>query len=206
MRFIEKLSIALLILSNAAILSSAAVLAEPGRFMVIAGGTSAPLGAVQFCQMHASDCRPQDKKALVVKLTPAIWTELNAINDRVNKDVKPETDMAHYGKPEFWTYPVDGKGDCEEYALEKQKLLREAGWPSSALLITVVKDRDNEGHAVLTVRTDKGDLILDNQLDAILPWYSTPYRFVKRQETVNPQKWASINDDRVTTVASIARR
>jgi hypothetical protein len=31
------------------------------------------------------------------------------------------------------------------------------GWPESKLLITVVRDENNEGHAVLTVRTDEGD-------------------------------------------------
>ena len=37
------------------------------------------------------------------------------------------------------------------------------GWPESKLLITVVRDENNEGHAVLTVRTDEGDFILDNR-------------------------------------------
>ena len=44
--------------------------------------------------------------------------------------------------------------------LEKQRVLQKRGWPKSALLITVVKDTNNAGHAVLTVRTDQGDIIL----------------------------------------------
>ncbi len=49
--------------------------------------------------------------------------------------------------------------------LLKRRLLIRAGWPREALLITVVRDRKDEGHAVLTVKTDRGEFILDNQVD-----------------------------------------
>ena len=81
----------------------------------------------------------------------------------------------------------------------------DAGWPKSALLITVAKDVDNAGHAVLTVRTDHGDMILDNQIKAVLPWYSTPYRYIKRQSANSPVNWTGISDTRVTTVSSVSR-
>ncbi len=48
----------------------------------------------------------------------------------------------------------DGYGDCEDYALLKRKMLMQAGWPREALLMTVVRDKKGEGHAVLTVKTD----------------------------------------------------
>jgi predicted transglutaminase-like cysteine proteinase len=114
------------------------------------------------------------------------------------------TDADLFRKEEYWTYPVDGYGDCEEYVLEKQRVLIEAGWPKSALLITVAKDIQNGGHAVLTVRTDHGDMILDNQIEAVLPWYSTPYRYIKRQSASSPVKWTGISDTRVTTVSSVS--
>ena len=117
--------------------------------------------------------------------------------------IRPVTDAELFGVEEYWTYPTDGAGDCEEYVLEKQRVLESRGWPRSALLITVVKDTNNSGHAVLTVRTDKGDVILDNQIEAVLPWYSAPYRFVKRQSSSNPARWAAISDLRVSTVASL---
>ncbi len=71
--------------------------------------------------------------------------------------------MEHWGVVERWSYPDDGKGDCEDYVLLKRRMLMQAGWPREALLITVVRDKKGEGHAVLTVKTDKGDFILDNQ-------------------------------------------
>jgi len=65
--------------------------------------------------------------------------------------------------------------------LQKRKMLLQAGWPREALLITVVRDKAGDGHAILTVKTDRGEYVLDNQTDAILLWSDTGYRFVKRQ-------------------------
>jgi len=40
---------------------------------------------------------------------------------------------------------------------------------------------DGEGHAVLTVRNDQGDLVHDNLRKAVLPWHGSRYRYLKRQ-------------------------
>ena len=42
--------------------------------------------------------------------------------------------------------------------------------------------------------TDKGDYVLDNQNEDILPWWKTGYRFVKRQSQSNPNVWVSLGD------------
>ena len=47
--------------------------------------------------------------------------------------------------------------------------------------MTVVIDEKGEGHAVLTLITSRGDLILDNKTNAVLPWTQTGYTFVKRE-------------------------
>lgn len=177
--------------------------AETGRFMNIRGAASMPVGHQVFCNEHPDECRANRGAPVVVKLTKGLWNELLAVNVSVNRKIRPFTDAELYGVEEYWTYPQNSAGDCEEYVLEKQRELISRGWPRSALLITVVKDQNNAGHAVLTVRTDKGDIILDNQLEVVLPWYSTPYRFVKRQSAKNPANWARISDTRVNTVASI---
>lgn len=175
-----------------------------GRFMTISGGARAPVGHTGFCSENPSACRGGTNKPVVVKLDRSRWNELLAVNAEVNERVRPVTDIELFGVEEYWTYPDRGAGDCEEYVLEKQRVLKARGWPESALLITVVKDTNNAGHAVLTVRTDQGDIILDNQMEAVLPWYSAPYRFVKRQSSTNPARWAAISDERVSTVASIS--
>lgn len=179
--------------------------ADPGRFMDMNAPVKAPIGHKQFCRDNGWACPNESYKAVVVKLDEARWNQLIAINADVNRRVRPMTDDDLFGKVEHWSYPVNGYGDCEEYVLEKQRVLIEAGWPKSALLITVAKDMDNAGHAVLTVRTDHGDMILDNQIEAVLPWYSTPYRYIKRQSARSPVQWTGISDTRVTTVSSVSR-
>jgi len=156
------------------------------------GDTLPPLGYVIFCQLHKPDCRPKGPFADRSQLTPARLSELKQVNDQVNTTVVPMTDLEHYGKIDWWTYPVDGKGDCEDYVLEKRRQLIARGWPESTLLITVVRDENNEGHAILTVRTDKGDLILDNKRRDIMRWSDTPYIFIKEQSQRNPLLWVSL--------------
>ena len=104
------------------------------------------------------------------------------------------TDMDHWGVVERWNYPDDGYGDCEDYVLAKRKMLMQQGWPREALLITVVRDQHGDGHAILTVKTDKGEFILDNQTNDILLWSDTGYRFVKRQSQSDPNVWIALGD------------
>lgn len=190
-------------LAATVILASAAANAAPARYMTMGNSVKAPLGHVQFCNDNKSACRTKTSSPVVVRLTEARWNELIKLNEKINKSIRPITDKELYGRAEYWTYVKNGAGDCEEYVLEKQRALIKAGWPSSALLITVVKDNQNAGHAVLTVRTDQGDVILDNQIEAVLPWYSTPYRYIKRQSPKDYAKWTGISDDRVTVVGSL---
>src|ERR1043165_6063407 len=143
--------------------------------------TRPPIGWVEFCAEHPVECRVTPSTPRDVVLSNKAWTDLSRINKWVNDNVKPMTDLEHWGVVEKWSYPDDGYGDCEDYVLLKRRMLTEAGWPREALLITVVRDKKGEGHAVLTVKTDKGEFVLDNQEERILAWTETGYRFVKRQ-------------------------
>src|SRR5204862_2267490 len=120
------------------------------------------------------------------------WNDLVHVNNWVNEHIQPLTDLEHWGVVERWSYPDDGYGDCEDYVLLKRRMLMQAGWPRQALLITVVRDLKGEGHAILTVKTDKGEFILDNEQDRILLWSETDYRFVKRQSQTDPNVWVSL--------------
>ena len=82
-------------------------------------------------------------------------------------------------------------------------MLNESGIPLGDLLITVVRQMNGEGHAVLTVRTDRGDYVLDNLEQRIKPWNETNYDYLKRQAANNTGAWVSINDDRQVLVGSI---
>ncbi len=189
------------------VLFSCAILASGGAFaaeklMVIRGAAAPPVGYVQFCQTYPADCRPPKDINQVVTLTQAVWSQLNQVNTAVNTAVLPATDLEIYGVLEHWDYPKLA-GDCEDYVLEKRRDLIRAGWPESSLLITVVRDETGGGHAVLTVRTNRGDVILDNKTDKILVWADTPYTYLKRQSSKDPNAWDLIEDSRTSLVGSL---
>ena len=190
-------------LAASSIVSSLAgiVPATAGASMDMRGSTTPPVGFVQFCREHLADCAGTGS-GVRVPLSKARWDELVAINALVNRTVEPVTDEELYGVAEYWTYPTRGKGDCEDYVLQKRKMLIERGWPVASLLITVVRDTKNQGHAVLTVVTDRGDYVLDNQQQQVLPWGQTDYRYIKRQAQFDVTRWESIEDRRTDTVAS----
>jgi predicted transglutaminase-like cysteine proteinase len=176
---------------------------EPPLYVEVTEVARAPIGWVEFCASNPGECATIPSTPRDVVLTPKAFKDLASVNRYVNESVKPLTDLEHWGTIEKWSYPDDGYGDCEDYVLLKRRLLIRAGWPREALLITVVRDRKDEGHAVLTVKTDRGEFILDNQAEAILPWFETGYRFVKRQSQKDPNVWVSLGDPRPapTTVA-----
>jgi predicted transglutaminase-like cysteine proteinase len=167
--------------------------------------TRPPIGWVEFCAEHASECKVAPSEPRNVVLTLRLWRELARINQTVNADIKPMTDLEHYGVVEKWAYPDDGYGDCEDYVLLKRRMLMEAGWPREALLITVVRETSGDGHAVLTVKTDRGDLVLDNQNEAIVLWSESGYRFVKRQSQSDPNVWVSLGDPRPSAATATSR-
>lgn len=168
------------------------------------GEARPPIGYVGFCMRYSAECvRKSDARP--IKLDAAMWALLKSVNQDVNRRIEAVTDKEHWGVPERWDLPFDGKGDCEDYALLKQKLLIEKGLPSGALLMTVVIDHEGAGHAVLTAVTDRGDFILDNQEETILPWLDTGYRFVKRQSMQDPNVWNAIGGPARDPVATAAK-
>jgi predicted transglutaminase-like cysteine proteinase len=146
-----------------------------------------------FCEEHPLECTADLTEPLKIRLTQQIWRKIVSINSRVNATVRPLTDDDHWGVPDRWDYPTDGFGDCEDYQLLKRRLLVEAGIPRRAMLMTVVIDEKGEGHAVLMVRTDRGDFVLDNKTHSVLPWDRTGYVFVKR-EGQHGRDWTSFGE------------
>jgi predicted transglutaminase-like cysteine proteinase len=173
---------------------------------VSVGQTSRPpIGWVEFCTENAKECATTASAPRDVVLTPKARKDLIKVNKWVNDTIQPVTDLDQWGVVERWSYPDTGRGDCEDYVLLKRRMLIQAGWPREALLITVVRDKKGEGHAVLTVKTDKGDFILDNQEERVLLWSNTGYRFVKRQSQSDPNVWVALGDPRPATATATAR-
>jgi predicted transglutaminase-like cysteine proteinase len=159
---------------------------------LITTDTLPPIGWVQFCGDEPKECNVPALGARAATLDDKRWKQLVRVNREVNDAIDPISDLEHWGTLEKWSFPTDGKGDCEDYVLEKRKRLVDAGWPRQSLLVTVVRDKKGDGHAVLTVKTDRGDFILDNQEAKVKAWTDTGYKFVKRQSEQHPNKWVSL--------------
>ncbi len=169
--------------------------------MSVGARTSQPIGHYEFCKDMPDECGAT-AAVRPVQLTPARWNELVTVNSRVNARIKPVPDLEIWGRAEVWSFP-DGVGDCEDYVLLKRRLLIHYGWPASSLLITVVRQVNGDGHAVLTARTDRGDYVLDNLETSVALWTHTPYQFVKRVSETDAGQWVSISDDRPMLVGSV---
>ncbi|WP_417308694.1 transglutaminase-like cysteine peptidase [Devosia sp.] len=163
--------------------------------------TSIPVGHSEFCKSHRSECGPNRDPVAAMVLTDQRWQELQQINSVINMAVIPVTDLDYYKVSEYWAYP-QGYGDCEDFVLAKRQALIAAGWNPSTLLITVVRERNGNGHAVLMVRTDRGDLVLDNQDGRVLLWNQTPYEYLKRQSQASAGQWVDILADNQVYVAA----
>lgn len=110
---------------------------------------------------------------------------VNTLNRDVNREVQKANDFDLYGLLEFWSLPrvIDGKmyGDCEDYALEKRRRLLAAGVPAEAMSMAVAVTARGESHAVLLVRFESGDWVLDNLTPWATPWGDLNYRWIERQ-------------------------
>lgn len=93
--------------------------------------------------------------------------QLQGINAFVNK----QPYLADPDSQDLWITPrwfLNGKGDCEEYALTKYVSLRRLGFSPERLRVAVVRNvPKHEFHAVIAVYLDDDILILDNRTDDI---------------------------------------
>jgi predicted transglutaminase-like cysteine proteinase len=182
--------------AHAANVALASAPMERPTYLSVEDVTRPPIGWIEFCAENHDECAGTPGKARDVVLTASAWQDLVRVNRWVNDRIKPMSDTVHWGVVERWSYPDDGYGDCEDYVLLKRRMLIDAGWPRGALLITVVRDQKDEGHAVLTVKTDRGEFILDNKHSKMLPWIETGYHFVKRQSQSDQNVWVGLGDRR----------
>lgn len=145
----------------------------------------------EFCSRFPAECAVDTRESSSIILTADVWQTIARINREVNTAIKPLTDHDQWRVVDSWDFPTTGYGDCEDYQLLKRQRLVAAGLPKRALRMTVVLDELNEGHAVLKVMTDRGDFVLDNKTNAILPWDRTGYVYIKR-EGQDGTAWVSL--------------
>ena len=167
--------------------------------------TRVPYGWADLCGRQPQECRVDVLDPADLRLTERTAKILEAINAKVNAEIVPVSNLDHWGTTlDHWDYPADGKGDCKIYALWKRKLLMDIGFPRQALLMTIVRDLEGNGHTILTVKTDHGDFVLDNMVGEIRAWDATGYTYVKRQSQADPNVWVSIIPQSSQAVAGLA--
>ncbi|MGZ3304368.1 MAG: transglutaminase-like cysteine peptidase [Asticcacaulis sp.] len=120
---------------------------------------------------------------------------VRSVNDEVNRIMRGATDEQVYHIADYWNAPdlVPGvRGDCEDYALEKRRLLIQHGIPAAALSIAIVKTRLGDDHAVLIVSSQQGDFVLDNLQYDVRSWRRTGYDWISRQGPGDELGWVSL--------------
>ncbi len=173
---LKKLSFAL-----AAVLALDATVAPS----VLAAGKNAPLGYQLLClkNPNALECKGGGKAQ--ISITTDVMATLKRVNSQVNRSIKPKYDTSGV---DVWTANASA-GDCEDYVLTKRRALVKAGIPASSLRIAYVKTRKGEDHAILVIKTNGKDLVLDNLTATIKPLSQTGYRVVS-MSGANPRRWS----------------
>ncbi|GGE00983.1 hypothetical protein GCM10011390_19790 [Aureimonas endophytica] len=151
--------------------------------------TLAPFAHVMFCKRNPADCQADGRGDVSVQATPQALQTIRAINGEVNRAIRAVNDPPG-PLGDVWTL-APKKGDCDDYAVTKRHRLIAAGIPVAALRLVVARTRSGEGHAVVLVRTNDGDLVLDNRTSKIRPWGETDLTLMKLQSGEDPRRWVA---------------
>jgi predicted transglutaminase-like cysteine proteinase len=158
------------------------MIAMAGSVAPAAARSKAPLGYQLMCLRTPAEC--QGGGASQVKANSNIMATLKSVNTRVNNAITPRNDQG----ADVWNANAT-VGDCEDYVLAKRRALIKAGLPASSLRIAYVKTKRGEGHAILVVKTSKGDYVLDNLNRSVRPLSQSGYRIVS-MSGANPGNWS----------------
>ncbi|MBB3595728.1 putative transglutaminase-like cysteine proteinase [Rhizobium sp. BK529] len=157
------------------------------KYIQVRKRTMAPFAHVMFCARQPQECEAKGGAA-VVALSTYADKQLRAVNASVNRSIVPRNDASGKVSDDVWEVNVKS-GDCEDFALTKRDHLIAMGWSSKALRIAVARTPYGEGHAVLVVKTNVGDLVLDNRTNAIKTWDKTDLNWVMIQSADDPRVW-----------------
>ena len=150
---------------------------------------AAPAGFAGVCDRYAWACATGGIDRVAADRISGIATSINL---RVNRTYREISDARQYKRREFWALPTALGGDCEDFALMKKRELIRAGVAPDRLRIATVLDRQRNPHAVLVVRTEAGDLVLDNLTNRVLTWDDTGYTFLRIQDPQSRGGWSMV--------------
>jgi len=160
-----------------------------GPFLILGVPVPPPMGARSLCQEYLWACR--DITGSHYRHSELIEMAY-LVNSYYNERIQAADDWETYGQEEKWAVPTGGSGDCEDYALAKKETLLASGVSSDRLLMATVLDLDRNHHAVLILRTDRGDYVLDNLTDEIKHWGETGYIYLRVQLPLDKKQWRMV--------------
>lgn len=163
--------------------------ASGSDFLKSRGLGVAPPGAQRLCSTYSWACARGTSGGTV---TQGQMQVVRAVNSQINRSTRAIEDSQQYGEAERWAIPTSRGGDCEDYALAKKRALISKGIDPQRLLIATVLDRNRRPHAVLVVRTENGDMVLDNVTNSIRSWQDTRYVFLRMQDPSRPSRWVNV--------------
>ena len=160
----------------------------PAELRRLADGTiNPPRGWIDWCARSPVDCAAD--KAVVTDTESTRVTIAGAL-------ARVKTRVVAIAEPQgadTWRLPIDGIGDCEDFALQLRHELVRAGLPHGALKIAVTREPDSQLHAVLTIATDGPTLVLDPMRSSEpLDWRQTGLTFLALEEPMPDGSWLRI--------------
>ncbi|HEX6013653.1 MAG TPA: transglutaminase-like cysteine peptidase [Geminicoccaceae bacterium] len=174
-----------------------------GRIDDLATGNAVagPAGWLNYCMAARGTCG-----APVPSTEVAPTPETLAVVERVQAEVNGRlTARAEPPGRDLWQV-APASGDCEDYALTKQVLLRAAGLPPGVVRLATVTLPNGEYHAVLTVATTRGTLVLDNLRAGAVPLDAVPYRWLRLEDPAGGLRWKELRSEPVVAAAQPASR
>lgn len=140
------------------------------------------------CSTHCSSVGMMELHT-VLEHARSLWgkNRIEYVNQVVNAAIRYKDDPN-----DIWQSPKESfdlrTGDCEDYAIAKYALLREAGVPSEDIRVVIGSTRKYD-HAIVTVKVDSDTFVLNNQnnivpkFEDLLPFF-TPILFMSIEHGV----------------------
>ncbi|MGH1378886.1 MAG: transglutaminase-like cysteine peptidase [Alphaproteobacteria bacterium] len=137
----------------------------------------------------------------------SIYGMAKQVNAMMNKQ-KYIGDNKNWGKSDYWATPIEFMtrgGDCEDFAIAKYVALRAMGVPENHMRIAIVQDQmKNIPHAILIVYSERGAIVLDNQIKDVR--HANSISHYKPIFSINREAWwLHTPQKRPTTIVAAAR-
>lgn len=146
------------------------------------GAAMTPLPMQFFCASNPQEC-------VAARAATATWNDelhatLQRVNSQVNAAIRPQAN------PRGGWKINPASGDCNDYALTKRSRLIEMGIPAGALRLAVTQTSRGEKHLILVVKTNAGDVVLDNLSRSIKTLKQSGYP-IFAMSSANPKRWVN---------------